>query len=192
MQYPPRGVYKACAINRQSHPAAVKMRTAVLDWTKIGSKTSVKTSFPGRLTETEARPAFTLTSGEDGSFDYFDIEDKPKLVYIDLVPEAIFAGLEKSLDKFRLLISDELFQETLSLRCLSKRMSSLQPSFLPFGAVDLRDGWLYCCFTSTSKVMSGRSVNLTTLFLGRLMNRLPKKRNLSSITIFSIMPPGLL
>ena len=26
----------------------------------------------------------------------------------------------------------------------------------------------------------------------RLMNRLPKKRSLSSITIFSIMPPGLL
>ena len=43
---------------------------------------------------------------------------------------------------------------------------------------------LYCCFTSTvtSKVMSGRSVNLTTLFLGRL--RPPKRLISTSCTYF--------
>lgn len=126
----------------RSNPAAVKMRTAVLDWTKkMGSKTSKsRQAFLDDWQKTEAGPAFTLTSEEeDDSFDYFDIEDEPKLVYINLIPGAIFADIEKGLDKFRLLISDELFRETLSLRSLSRRMSSLQPSSLPFGAVDLQD-----------------------------------------------------
>ena len=43
---------------------------------------------------------------------------------------------------------------------------------------------LDCCFSSTvtSKVMSGRSVNLTTLFLGRL--RPPKRLTITSCTYF--------
>ena len=43
---------------------------------------------------------------------------------------------------------------------------------------------LLCCFTSTvtSKVMSRRSVNITTLFLGRL--RLPKRLTSTSCTYF--------
>ena len=42
--------------------------------------------------------------------------------------------------------------------------------------INLRD-LLYCC-----KVMSGRSVNITTLFLGRL--RPPKRLNSTSCTYF--------
>ena len=43
---------------------------------------------------------------------------------------------------------------------------------------------LYCCFTSTVniKVMAGRSVNLTTLFLGRF--RPPKRLTSTSCTYF--------
>ena len=41
---------------------------------------------------------------------------------------------------------------------------------------------LCCCFTSTVNIMSGRSVNLTTLFLGRL--RPPKRLTSTLCTYF--------
>ncbi|MEW8546493.1 MAG: hypothetical protein AB2693_23490 [Candidatus Thiodiazotropha sp.] len=126
----------------RANPAAVKMRTAVLDWTKrMGSKsTKSRQAFLEDWQKTESGQAFTLTSvEEEDSFDYFDVEDEPKLVYINMIPGAIFVDIEKGLDKFRLLIDDNLFKDTPSLRSLSRRMSSLSPSSLPFGAVDLQE-----------------------------------------------------
>lgn len=184
----------------RSNPAAVKMRTAVLNWTKkMGAKTSKsRQAFLEDWQKTEVAPAFTLTSEEEDSFDYFDLEDEPKLLYINLIPGAIFADLEKGLDKFRLLISDELFQETPSLRSLSRRMSSLQPSSLPFGAVDLQDDHSQEIKSHLSKFLSikedlvkrtlSKRVILKRALTSPKKNTTPKKPKSSSPELSTAIP----
>lgn len=114
----------------RASPAAVMMRTLILDWTKkMGPKASrSREEYLKGWQETDSlalpNPALDL--------DYLDVEDELHLRYINMIPGTIFVDIAKGTEKIRLIISDGIFTDVQSMRSLTRRIGSLPQTALPF------------------------------------------------------------
>ncbi|MCW4344682.1 MAG: hypothetical protein N0E48_15200 [Candidatus Thiodiazotropha endolucinida] len=124
----------------RSSEQAIYMRMTILDWAK-DLKFKPSRSRGEFLAGWEDPKSFTLTDAADDNddLDYFDVEEDPQLVYVNFVPGGIFADIEKGIEKFRLLISDDIFKDTPSMRSLSRRMASLPIPTQPWSCSEWED-----------------------------------------------------
>lgn len=113
----------------RSSEQAIQMRTLILDWAKSMGLMSTR-SREEFLRGWETQETFTLPT-EDEGLDYLEVEEDPKIIYVNLIPGSVFADVEKGSDKYRLLVSDSIYRDPNSIRSLTRRMASCIPQPLP-------------------------------------------------------------
>ena len=120
----------------REHKAAVQIRILVLDWTRaMGIKAgisrkdflenwkAIEEAVPLTCRRNQSKPWTTLTSRRT-----------PPSYSPALFPGVVFANVSRGSERFRLIISDDLFTDVHvnALRSLTRRSESLAPDSLPF------------------------------------------------------------